>query len=113
MPLSNEVQQSLNEHEDMKLAIDGMRAVFRANGRVQPKHKKALEALERFCKVKAYNHGTDTAEILRTTGRREVYNYIMFCLEYPIAARRKLTARIKELEDTRDGRRSDSDRDDD
>lgn len=108
--LSPADQLKLNEREDMKLAIDGMRAVFRANGRIQPKHRKALDALGRFCKVNAYNHGTDATEILRISGRREVYNYIMFCLDYPVKERRKLAAEIKQLEDLRDAR-PDSDSD--
>lgn len=109
--LTKETQKKLNDSEDMKLAVDGMRAVFRANGRVQPKHRRALDALARFCKIGAYNYGVDQAEILRMTGRREVYNYIMFCLEYPTEERRKLKAQITELEDIRDGRRSDTDSD--
>lgn len=104
---TQENQQTLNASEDMKLAVDGMRAVFRSNGRVQPKHRKALDALARFCKVGAYNFGASQTEILRMTGRLEVYNYIMLCLDYPIKERRKLTAQIKELEDIRDGRNSD------
>lgn len=108
---THEDQQTLNDSEDMKLAVDGMRAVFRANGRIQPKHRKALDALARFCKVGAYNYGTDQVEINRIVGRLEVYNFIMFCLEYPVKERRKLTAQIKQLEDTRDGR--DTDRFDD
>lgn len=110
MPIS-ETQQALNEREDMKLAVDGMRAVFRSGGRIQPKHRRALDALARFCKVNAYNYGTSQTEILRMAGRLEVYNYIMFCLEYPAAERRKLVAEIKQLEDVRDGRRPDNDND--
>lgn len=91
----------------MKLAVDGMRAVFRANGKVQPKHRRALDALARFCKINAYDHKTDQTEIVRITGRREVYNFIMFCLDYPKEERRKLKAQIKELEDLRDGRCTD------
>ena len=106
-------QQTLNYSEDMKLAVDGMRAVFRANGRIQPKHRKALDALARFCKVGAYNYGTNQVEINRTVGRLEVYNYIMLCLEYPVKEQRKLKAQIKQLEDTRDGRGSDTDFDSD
>lgn len=104
--LTPENQQILNDSEDMKLAVDGMRVVFRSNGRIQPKHRRALDALARFCKIGAYNHGIDQTEILRMTGRREVYNYIIFCLEYPVKERRKLTAQIAELEDIRDGRGS-------
>lgn len=107
--LTEEGQETLNKSEDMKLAVDGMRAVFRANGRIQPKHQRALDVLARFCKINAYDHKTDATEILRVTGRREVYNFIMFCLEYPVKERRKLVAKIKELEDIRDGRRTDSD----
>lgn len=107
--LTEEGQETLNKSEDMKLAVDGMRAVFQANGRTQPKHQRALDALARFCKINAYDHKTDTTEILRVTGRREVYNFIMFCLEYPAKERRKLVAKIKELEDIRDDRRTDSD----
>ena len=109
--LTQESRKALNEREDMKLAIDGMRAVFRSNGRIQPKHRKALDALARFCKVNAYNYGTNETEIIRMTGRREVYNYIMFCLEYPVIERRKLVVEIKQLEDVRDGRRPDNDDD--
>ena len=109
--LTQESRKALNEREDMKLAVDGMRAVFRSNGRIQPKHHKALDALARFCKVNAYNYGTNEAEIIRMTGRREVYNYIMFCLEYPATERRKLVVEIKQLEDVRDGRRPDNDND--
>ncbi len=110
--LTPESQKTLNDFEDMKLAVDGMRAVFRANGRIQPKHRKALDALARFCKVGAYNHGTNQVEINRTLGRLEVYNFILFCLGYPVKERRKLVAQIKQLEDVRDGRdddRTDSD----
>ena len=106
--LSNAEHNALNDKEDMKLAVDGMRAVFRSNGRVQPKHRKALDALARFAKIGAYNHGTNETEILRITGRREMYNFIMFCLEYPVKERRKLAIQIKELEDVRDGRGIDS-----
>ncbi len=105
--LSDDEQQTLNDSEDMKLAVEGMRAVFRTNGRVQPKHQKALDALARFCKVNSYKHGSDQTEILRITGRREVYNFIMFCLEYPKPELRKLKAQIKKLEDAKDGRNSD------
>ncbi len=105
--LSPTDQKELNDREDMKLAVDGMRAVFRANGKVQLKHRKALEALARFCKVNAYDHKTDQTEIIRITGRREVYNFIMFCLDYPTKERRKLAEQIKELEDLRDGRGTD------
>ena len=66
-----------------------------------------MEALARFCKVNAYNHGTDSTEILRFSGRREVYNFIMFCLDYPTKEHRKLVLEIKELEDLRDGRGTD------
>lgn len=107
--LSPTDQKELNDREDMKLAVDGIRAVFRANGKIQLKHRKALDALARFCKVNAYNHGTDSTEILRISGRREVYNFIMFCLDYPIKERRKLVLEIKELEDLRDGRSTDTD----
>lgn len=110
--LTPQDQEKLNDSEDLKLAVDGMRAVFRANGRIQPKHRKALDALARFCKVGAYNYKTDQVEILRTVGRLEVYNFIMFCLEYPIKERRKLTAQIKQLEDTRDGGNTDRTDDD-
>ncbi len=110
--LSDSDQKELNDREDMKLAVDGMRAVFSDNGEIQPKHREALDALARFAAIRSYKHGTDTAEILRITGRREMYNYIMFCLEYPAKERRKLTAQIKELEDLRDGRSNDSDGDD-
>ncbi len=109
--LTEENQKALNDREDMKLAVDGMRAVFRANGRVKPKHRRALEALARFAKVGAYNHGVDNTEILRITGRREMYNFIMFCLEYPVKERRKLAVEIKKLEDVRDGRSRDTDDD--
>lgn len=118
MPLSSEQQKDLNECEDLKLAIDGMRAVFRVNGKLQPKHRKALEVLARFCKVVregsgtyVINHGTDPTEIIRMTGRQEVYNYILYCLDYPVRERRKLVTEIKNLEDIRDARRSDSDDD--
>ncbi len=104
--LTPENQQVLNDSEDMKLAVDGMRAVFCSNGRIQPKHRRALDALARFCKVGAYNHGTNQVEINRITGRREVYNYITFCLEYSAKERRKLVTQITELEDIRDGRRT-------
>lgn len=107
--LSDSEQIVLNDTEDMKLAVDGMRAVFRSNGRIQPKHQRALDALARFCKIRSYEHGTDQTEILRITGRREVYNFIMFCLDYPVKEQRKLKAKIKALEDIRDGRGSDSD----
>ena len=110
--LTSENQQALNEREDMKLAVDGMRAVFRSNGRIQPKHQRALDALGRFCKIGTYNHGDDQTEILRITGRREVYNYIMFCLEYPVKEQRKLKTQIKELEEIRDDTRR-TDRPDD
>ncbi|KKL07650.1 hypothetical protein LCGC14_2583890 [marine sediment metagenome] len=109
--LTPEDQKTLNDSEDMKLAVDGLRALFRPDGNEEPKHRKALDALARFCKVDAYNHGTDQTEILRITGRREVYNFIMFCLEYPETERRKLVAEIRQLEDIRDGRRSDTDDD--
>jgi len=107
--LAPEDQKALNDREDMKLAVDSMRAVFMSDGTIQPKHQAVLDALARFCKVNAYNYGVDQAEIIRMAGRREAYNYIMFCLEYPVAERRKLTEQIGELEDMRDGRRTDSD----
>ena len=69
----------------------------------------ALDALARFCKVRAHNYGTSSTEILRITGRIEVYNFIMFCLDYPVRERRKLAKEIKQLEDVRDGRGSNSD----
>lgn len=109
--LTPKYQKVLNNSEDMKLAIDGMRAVFRSNGKIQPKHRRALDALARFCKAGAYDYGTNQVEINRTIGRLEVYNYIMLCLEYPVRERRKLVTQIKELEDVRDGRRTDSDND--
>ncbi len=104
-------QQVLNDSEDMKLAVDGMRAVFRSNGKIQPKHRRALDVLARFCRVRAYNYGTNQVEMNRIIGRLEVYNYIMFCLEYPVKERRKLATQIKELEDIRDDRRTDSNND--
>ena len=114
--LGEEQQKSLNDREDLKLAVDGMRAVFCANGKIQPKHRKALDDMARFCKVGGggvwvSNYGTDQTEIIRTIGRMEVYNFIMFCLEYHVRERRKLAKEIKQLEDIRDGRRSDSDDD--
>lgn len=101
---TKEKQQVLNDSEDMKLAVDSMRAVFKPNGKTKPKHQRALDALARFCKVGAHNYGTDQTEILRIVGRLEVYNYIMLCLEYPMKERHKLAAQITELEETRDGR---------
>lgn len=106
--LSDEDRAKLNEREDMKLAVDGMRAVFRSGGKVQPKHQRALDVLERFCKVRAYDYGKDATEILRMAGRREVYYFIMLCLEYPVRERRKLVAEIKQFEEIRDGRGLDS-----
>ena len=103
--LAPEDKKLLSESEDMKLAADGLRAVFRPDGQIQPKHHKALDAIARFCKVNSYNHGVDQVEINRMTGRREVYNFIMFCLEYPAEERRKLIAQITQLEEVRDGRR--------
>lgn len=104
-------QESLTELEDNKLAIDALKVLFKPDGESQPKHRKALDALARFCKVELYNYGFNQTEIFRTTGRREVYNYIMWCLEYPEEERRKLKTQISNLEDIRDGR--DSDRTDD
>ena len=102
--LAPEDKKLLSESEDMKLAADGLRAVFRPDGQIQQKHHKALDAIARFCKVNSYNHGVDQVEINRMTGRREVYNFIMFCLEYPAEERRKLIAQITQLEEVRDGR---------
>lgn len=104
-------QKALNDSEDMKLALDGLRAVFQADGDIQPKHRKALDALAWFCKIGHYDYGKNDTEIFRTLGRIEVYNYIIFCLEYSAEERRKLEATIKELEDVRDGRGSSTDSD--
>lgn len=110
MGLSKAEQATLNDSEDMKLGVDGMRAVFTSGGKTQPKHQRALDALARFCKVGATDHGTEQAEINRIVGRLEVFNYIMFCLKYPKRERRKLAEQITELEDIRDhGRRPSSD----
>ncbi len=107
--LSEGQAKVLNKSEDMKLAVDGLRAVFMSGGKILPKHQRALDALARFCRVGAYNFGTDQVEIDRMIGRLEAFNFIMFCLNYPPSERRKLKAQISELEDTRDGRRPDSD----
>lgn len=111
-------KKALSDREDTKLAVDGIRAVFCENGEIHPKHRRALDALARFCKVSregagrhAIDHGTDPTEIIRTMGRQEVYNFIMFCLEYPDKQRHKLVEEIKELEDQRDARRTDDDSD--
>lgn len=109
--LTDTDQQTLNDSEDMKLAVDNMRAVFMSGGKIQPKHQRALDALARFCKIGAYNYGTNETEILRTTGRREAFNFIMFCLKYPKEERRKLKSQIAQLEDIRDGRGTDTDDD--
>lgn len=109
--LNEQQQKALNDTEDMKLAVDSVRAIFRSSGKIQPKHRKVLDVLARFCKVGAYNYGTSETEILRMTGRLEVYNYIILCLEYPVHERRKLVTQIKQLEDLRDGRGSDGNND--
>lgn len=108
---TSDFQQELNDSEDTKLAVDSLRALFCVDGQIQPKHRIALDVLARFCKVRAYDYKTNETEILRMTGRREVYNYIMFCLEYPVEERRKLAAQIERLEGIRDGRRTDNDDD--
>ncbi len=102
-------QETLNASEDMKLGVDGMRAVFMSNGKIQPKHQRALDALARFCKIGVYNYGMNETEILRMVGRAEAFNYIMLCLKYPQKERRKLAEQITQLEELRDGRRPSSD----
>lgn len=110
MELNKEQQQTFNKTEDMKFAVDNLRAVFRSGTKTQPKQQRALDALARFCKIGAYNHGTNQTEILRTVGRQEVFNFIKFCLDYPKEERRKLKSQIQKFEDIRDhGRRPDSD----
>ena len=109
MALADAEQQALNTIQDMKLAVDSMRAVFTSNSKILPKHQRALDALARFCKVGAYNHGTDQVEINRTLGRLEAFNYVMFCLNYPKVERRKLAEQITTLEDIRDGRGTNDD----
>ena len=103
MALISESQKALSDRQDMKLAVDGMRAVFMENGVTHPRHQKALDALARFCRINAYDYKTDQVQILRMTGRLEVYNYIMFCLRYPDKERHKLKAQIQQLEETADG----------
>lgn len=60
-----------------------IRAIFTENGKVRPKHRKVLDDLARFCRIKSTSFGFDSIEHAKLLGRMEVYNRILFFVEMP------------------------------
>lgn len=72
-------QDIIYEAEDMR----AIRALFTENGVIKPKHRRALDVLERFARVKSTSFGFNTVEHTKLMGRMEIYNLILRYAEMP------------------------------